>query len=75
MYDIRNLWKQQPVAIASAVRVVLHTLVLAGIISLGEPVLAGISLAIEGILGLFTWNAVTPVANMEKHTDEEYPGA
>lgn len=65
MYDIRNIWKKQPVAIAGAIKSLLHVGVLAGVISFGEPLLAGISLAIEVTLGLFVWNAVEPTKEHE----------
>lgn len=69
MYDIKNLAKKQPVAIAGTLRAVLHTLVLLGVVAFSADQLAGLSLAAELILGLFAWNAVTPVENMERHPD------
>jgi hypothetical protein len=69
MYDLRNVLKQQPVAIAGAVKVLLHTLVLAGVLVLDAPLLSGISLAVEVILNLFVWNAVTPTSNIERHPE------
>lgn len=67
MYDFRNILKQQPVAIAGAVKVVLNVLVLTGLVLMDEKLLAGIALALEVILNLFVWNAVTPTSNMERH--------
>lgn len=63
MYDPRNLLKQQPVAIASALRSLLMIGVLLGWLALDEKQLAGIALGAELLLGLFAYNASTPTAN------------
>ena len=63
MYDPRNIFRQQPVAIAGALRSLLMVLVLVGLIALDEKQLAGIALAAELILGLFAWQSSTPTAN------------
>jgi hypothetical protein len=62
MYSIGNLFTKEPAVIAGAVRAILHTLVLAGIVVLDAPLLAGISLAIEVVLTLFVRHSVTPTA-------------
>lgn len=59
MYDPRNLFRQQPVAIAGAIRAVLYALVLMSIIVLTPEQLAGIAIALEMVLGLFVWKAST----------------
>lgn len=69
MYDLRNLWKQQPVVIAGAVKAVLNVAILLGLLIMDEKTLAGIALALEVILNLFVWNAVTPTSNTERHPD------
>lgn len=57
---LRNPLENEPVAIAAAVRAVLHSLVLLGVIVLDEAALAGISLALELVLTLVLRSAVTP---------------
>lgn len=69
---IRNPLENEPVAIASAVRAVLHTLVLLGVIALDEAALAGISLAIELVLALMLRSAVTPNATVQEVAAEAY---
>lgn len=50
---------KQPVAVTAAVRAVLYSLILLGVIQIDEQQLAGIAIALEAVLGLFVWNAVT----------------
>jgi hypothetical protein len=57
-----EILNKEPVVIASAVRAVLWALVLLGAITLEEPQLAAIALALEAVLALFTRSRVTPVA-------------
>lgn len=61
MYGLRNLWDKEPVVIAEAVRVVLFTLAMLGVIALGEKELAGIALAVSAFLSLFVRGKVSPV--------------
>ncbi len=55
---MRNPLENEPVAIAAAIRAVLHSLVLLGIIVLDEAALASISLALELVLTLVLRSAV-----------------
>lgn len=57
---LRNPLENEPVAIAGAVRAVLHSLVLLGIFLLDAEQLAAISLAVELVLTLVLRSAVTP---------------
>lgn len=63
MYDPRNIFNKEPVAIAGAIRSVLFVLVLMGLVALDEKQLAGIALALELVLGLFARQASTPTAS------------
>lgn len=66
MYAIGNLFTKEPAVIAGAVRVILHAFVLAGILALDAPLLAGISLAIEVVLTLFVrQNVYNPVTTQK----------
>lgn len=69
---LKNLLESEPVAIAAAVRAVLHSLVLLGIIALDEAALAGISLAIELVLSLFLRNAVNTNATVQEVAAEAF---
>jgi len=69
---LKNLLDSEPVAIAAAVRAVLHSLVLLGIIALDEAALAGISLAIELVLSLFLRNAVNTNATVQEVAAEAF---
>lgn len=62
-YSLRNVLSKEPVVIAAAIRSVLFVLVLMSIITLDAPQLAGIALALELVLGLFTRASTTPVAD------------
>ena len=62
MYSIGALFTKEPAVIAGAIRVVLHTLVLASVLNWDAPLLAGISLAIEGFLTLFVRQSSTPIS-------------
>jgi hypothetical protein len=63
MYSIRAILEKQPAAIAGGIRAVLSVLVLAGLLNLGEELLAGVYLGAEVILGLFVYQTSTPVAS------------
>lgn len=63
MYSIKAIFTKQPVAIATAVRSILMVLILMSVIVIDEKALAGIALSLELVLGLFAWNASTPVAS------------
>ncbi len=69
---LRNPLENEPVAVAAAVRAVLHSLVLLGIIALDAEALAGISLAVELVLGLLLRSAVTPNAHVSEVAAEAY---
>lgn len=69
---LKNLLESEPVAIAAAVRAVLHSLVLLGVIVLDEAALAGISLAIELVLSLFLRNAVSTNATVQAVAAEAF---
>lgn len=69
---LKNILDNEPVAIAAAVRAVLHSLVLLGIVVLDESALAGISLAIELVLSLFLRNAVNSNATVQKVAAEAF---
>jgi hypothetical protein len=56
----RAVLAQQPVAIAAALRAVLYVGVLLGWLQLDAEQLAGIAIAAELVLGLFSWASVTP---------------
>ena len=60
MYSLRAIFDKQPAIIAGAIRSVLFVLVLAGLVSLGEELLAGIALTAEIVLTLFTVSQSTP---------------
>ncbi len=72
MSFIRNPLENEPVAIASAIRAVLHSLVLLGVIALDESALAGISLAIELVLALVLRSAVTPTGHVAEVAAEAF---
>lgn len=57
-----NLLNAEPVAVAAAFRSVLWALVLVGVITLDEPQLAAIAIAIEAVLALFVRSKVSPTA-------------
>ncbi len=69
---LRNPLENEPVAIAAAVRAVLHSLVLLGVIVLDEAALAGISLALELVLALVLRSAVTPNAHVAEAAAEAF---
>ncbi len=69
---LRNPLENEPVAVAAAVRAVLHSLVLLGIIALDAEALAGISLAVELVLGLLLRSAVTPNVRVSEAAAEAY---
>lgn len=52
----------QPVAYSNALRAVLAFVVLMGWVTLTTEQVAGAVLALEAVLGIFVWSAVTPVA-------------
>lgn len=62
LYDLRNIFTKEPVAIAGTVRSILFIAVLLGLAVLDEKQLAGIALGLELLLGLFVRNAVTPTS-------------
>jgi hypothetical protein len=64
--DIRNLWKQQPVAIAEAVKAVLYALVLLGFVAMSADQLAAIGLALAAVLGLLVQRAVDSPATAQQ---------
>ena len=66
LYSPKAILTKQPVAIASAIRAILLVFVLAGVVALDEKLLAGIALAIEIGLSLFTWSSVVPVAKVKE---------
>lgn len=63
MYRLTAIFQKQPVAIAATVRSLILVAVLVGVVTVTEQQLAGIALAVELVLGLFVWNASTPVAS------------
>lgn len=69
---LKNLLESEPVAIAAAVRAVLYSLVLLGVIVLDEAALAGIALAIELVLSLFLRNAVNTNATVQAVAAEAF---
>ncbi len=69
---LRNPLENEPVAVAAAIRAVLHSLVLLGIIVLDAEALAGISLAVELVLGLVLRSAVTPNAHVQEIATEAF---
>lgn len=69
---LKNILDNEPVAIAAAVRAVLYSLVLLGVIVLDEAALAGIALAIELVLSLFLRNAVNTNATVQAVAAEAF---
>lgn len=67
-YSIFAIFEKEPAVIAGAMRAVLHTLVLLGILVLDAPQLAGISLMLEVVLTLFVRASVTPNVNVNTAT-------
>jgi dipeptide/tripeptide permease len=65
MFNLKNLLKQQPVAISAAVISFVNLCSLFGLFEVSADQLAALDTALVLILGLFTWNAVTPVAPKE----------
>lgn len=65
MYDLREFFNREPVAIATAIRTLLWLGVIIGILSdppFSSATLASIAVAIEVVLGLFVRSKVTPTA-------------
>lgn len=52
MYSIAEILKKEPVAVAGALKTVLLALVLAGVITMGNDVLAAVIIAVEVVLSL-----------------------
>lgn len=69
---LRNPLENEPVAIAAAIRAVLHSLVLLGVIVLDEAALASISLALELVLTLVLRSAVSTRATVAAVAAEAY---
>jgi hypothetical protein len=62
MYDPRAIFSKEPAVIAEAIRAILFVLVLAGLVNVGEELLAGIALVVSLILSLFVYQSSTPTA-------------
>lgn len=71
---LKNPLENEPVAIAGAVRAVLHTLVLLGVIALDAPALSSISLAIELVLTLVVRQSVFSASTHEREVEEAGQG-
>lgn len=67
-YSIGAIFDKEPAVIAAAVRIILNTLVLAGILLWDEKLLAGVAIALEFGLTLFVRNSVTPNVNVNTAT-------
>ena len=67
IYSLKALLTKQPTAIASVIRQILLTLVLAGVFpNLSVQLLAGIAMAVELGLSLFVWASVVPTAKIKE---------
>ena len=71
MYDPRAIFNKEPAVIAEAIRAILFVLVLAGLLNLGEELLAGIALVVSLVLSLFVRQASTPTASPTLKTGTE----
>jgi hypothetical protein len=60
IYDPRALFQKEPAVVAGAIRTVLYTLVIMGIVHLEAEQLAGIAVGLEVVLGLFVRQSSTP---------------
>lgn len=69
---LRNPLTNEPVAIAGALRAVLHALVLLGIIALDAEQLAAVSIAVEFVLTLVLRSAVTSPEGAAQIAAEAY---
>jgi len=72
MYSPKAILAKQPVAIAAVIRSVLYALILGGVLHWDAMLLAGVALALEGVLGLFSWSQVTPNATAQANADAAY---
>jgi hypothetical protein len=70
MYSLKNLWQQQPAAIAEAVRQLLIVLTLAGVIMLSSDLVLAILSAVSVILSLFTYKSVFTKGTVDKMVDD-----
>lgn len=62
MYNPVELFNKEPVAIAAAILGVINALQLFGVIAVSADQMAGLNIALVGVLGLFVRAKVTPVA-------------
>lgn len=62
MYSIRAVLEKEPAVIAEAIRAILFVAVLAGLVNLGEELLAGIALVVSLVLSLFVRATSTSTA-------------
>src|SRR5687768_4270479 len=63
MYSLKAILEKEPVVIAGGLRAILSVLVLAGILSFGEELLAGIYLGAEVLLTLFVRQTSTSISS------------
>lgn len=65
-----TLWGREPVAIATAVQLVLAALVALGVLDITETQLAAVMAAVAAVLGLLVRSTVTAPANLT-HASQE----
>jgi hypothetical protein len=53
MYNIRNVFKQEPNAIREAVIAIFGVLVMTGVVNLSAEAVAGVGVVVSLVLGLF----------------------
>jgi hypothetical protein len=74
-YDLRAAFDKEPAVLAGAVRSVLMTLVLMGLLVIDEKQLAGIALALEVVLTVFVRQSSTPNVTVAQIVNAPPPGA
>jgi hypothetical protein len=69
-------FSDQPVAYVNAVKAILATIVILGIVTLTGEQVASIVVAVEAVFGIVLWSSVTPNKHVEeKVTEAETLGA
>ena len=66
-----TLWGREPVAIATAVQLVLAAAVALGWLDISETQLAAVMAAVAAVLGLLVRSTVTAPANLTTDTPED----